>query len=81
MIAHITSVTLHFTFFADGKCIDCYKGSTPAILVGVVIGAVIGVVIAILLVAALLYLYKAKRLGEYYNIITDPGHTLFNIFL
>uniref|UniRef100_A0A8C1LGY2 Ig-like domain-containing protein n=1 Tax=Cyprinus carpio TaxID=7962 RepID=A0A8C1LGY2_CYPCA len=46
----------------DGKCIDCYKGSTPAILVGVVIGAVIGVVIAILLVAALLYLYNAKRL-------------------
>lgn len=77
MIAHFTSVTLHFTFFADGKCIDCYKGSTPAILVGVVIG----VVIAILLVAALLYLYNAKRLGEYYNIITDPGHTLFNIFL
>ncbi|XP_026070498.1 H-2 class I histocompatibility antigen, Q10 alpha chain isoform X2 [Carassius auratus] len=46
----------------DGKCINCNKGSTPTIQVGVVIGVLIAVLIAILLVAALLYLYKTKRL-------------------
>ncbi|XDV47951.1 hypothetical protein PO909_017488 [Leuciscus waleckii] len=60
----------------DGKCIDCNEGTV--LIIGIAIGAVV-----VLAFVALLcfYLYKTKRIGEYYNINTDSGHNLFNNFL
>ncbi|XDV32818.1 hypothetical protein PO909_003527 [Leuciscus waleckii] len=60
----------------DGKCIDCNEGTF------LVIGIAIGAVVAVAFIAALgFYLYKTRRIGEYYNINTDSGQNLFNNFL
>ncbi len=67
-------ILFSFFVFADGICPDCGDS--------LVIGIVIGVVGVGLLVAGVcLYLYKTKRLSEYYYMIKDSRHTAFNIFL